>query len=327
MTSQFLPLASRRLRFSQLIVFSQVLRSGSILHAAEQMNLTQPAVSKIVHELENHFGGALLIRSNRGVIPTELGKIVDKRAKSVLAELRDMDAEVHAFNKGIAGQVLIGTLISASSDLLPKAIQLLKEQAPEVLVTLRVGQMDQLLPALSVGDLDLVVARIPNDGRWQITTPQIEVEALYSEPLCMVASPAHPLAKLSHLTLQSTLAYPWILPTRDASLRQTVNQFFRKQGQELPSNLVESLSVLTNIGLMLDNKTVGLMPLSTAKQLTQAQILTILPLQDLPMFGDIGYFQGNNREHSAAVELFKECLHIAAAAHLANDPSASLRAD
>ncbi|MBP0624454.1 LysR substrate-binding domain-containing protein [Cupriavidus consociatus] len=310
----------RKLRFAQIIIFEQVLRSGSILRAAQELNLTQPAVTKVVHELEGHFGGPLLVRGNRGVTATELGELVARRSKSLLAELRHMTDEVNAFQEGAAGQVLVGTLISASAVLLPRAIQLLKARAPAVVVTLRVGQMDQLLPALSVGDLDLVVARIPDDGGWQGKSPGLEAEALYAEQLCAVGGAHHPLASRNFASLADMLAFPWILPTRDSSLRRTAERLFFEAGLGAPANVVESLSVLTNVALMLDQQTVGLMPRTEAQQFADAGMLAILPLAELPGFGEIGCFACSGRVPAQAVTLFKACLRDAATQALQGTP-------
>jgi DNA-binding transcriptional LysR family regulator len=303
----------RKLRFSQIVVFEQVLRSGSILRAAQVLNMTQSAVTKVIHELEHQLGSPLLVRGNRGVSPTEFGGLVARRAKSLLAELRYMSEEVNAFHEGTAGQVLVGTLISASAALLPLAIQLLKARAPAVVVTLRVAQMDQLLPALTVGDLDLVVGRVPEDDNWRAQSPCLEAETLYREPLCFVGGIRHPLAAQASATLQDLLAFPWILPTRDASLRQTADRMFRDAGVAPPTNVVESLSVLTNVTLMLDQATVGLMPDSAARQFAQAGLLAILAVAGLPDFGEIGCFAFTGREPAPAVELFRTCLREAAA--------------
>nr|WP_242486369.1 LysR substrate-binding domain-containing protein [Pseudomonas sp. TH03] len=88
---------------------------------------------------------------------------------------------------------MVGTLISASTSLLPRAMQLLKKQAPGVLVSLRVGQMDQLFPALAVGEVDLVVGRVPDDWCWRNESPMLEVDVLYAEELSIVAGSDHPL--------------------------------------------------------------------------------------------------------------------------------------
>lgn len=304
---------SRKLRFAQIVVFQQVLHSGSIVRAAQALNMTQSAVTKVIHELETNLGGQLLVRGNRGVAPTEFGELVARRAKTLLAELRHMTDEINAFREGTSGQVLIGTLISASAVLLPRAIQLLKQQAPGVIVTLRVAQMDQLLQALVVGELDLVVGRMPEDVTWRTRTPQLRAEKLHREPLAVVAGVGHPLASSASITLQALSAYPWILPTRDSSLRQIAERMFYKAGLPLPANVVESLSVLTNVALMFDQKTIGLMPRSAAKQFVETGSLAMIPLMDAPAFGDIGLFAAADTLPVRTVELFKDCLRAAAA--------------
>jgi DNA-binding transcriptional LysR family regulator len=313
MTSSPLSLG-RKLRFSKIVVFEQVVRSGSILRASQVLNMTQSAVTKVIHELESQLGAALLVRGNRGVTPTEFGELVARRAKSLLAELRYMSDEISAFREGAAGQVLVGTLISASAALLPHAIQLLKARAPRVVVTVRVAQMDQLLPALTVGDLDLVVGRIPEDNAWRARSPHLDAEILYREPLSFVSGVQHPLATRERATLAALLDYPWILPTRDSSLRPTADRMFRDVDLPQPANVVESLSVLTNVTLMLDQQTVGLMPHSAARQFAEAGLLAILPVAALPSFGDVGCFTFSGREPAPAVSLFRECLRQAATA-------------
>ncbi len=88
---------ARKLKLYQLVVFDQVLRSGSLVGAAQALNLTQPAVTKIIHELEAFLGAALLVRGNRGVRATELGGVVVRRAHAMLTELRSLTDEVNAY--------------------------------------------------------------------------------------------------------------------------------------------------------------------------------------------------------------------------------------
>lgn len=301
----------RKLRFAQIVVFEQVLRSGSLVRAARALNMTQSAVTKVIHELESNIGGALFVRSNRGVTATEFGELVARRAKALLGEMRHLTDEINAFHSGTSGHVLVGTLISASAVLLPRAIQLLKEKAPEVIVTLRVAQMDQLLQALLVGDLDVVVGRVPEDGSWRTAAPQLETEILHREQLCIVAGVHHPLASCACSTLRELTAFPWILPTRDSSLRQTTDRLFYEAGLPVPTNIVESLSVLTNVALMFDQKTIGLMPRSAAEQFVGRGSLAIIPLDPMPAFGDVGVFTVADALTVRAVELFKDCLRAA----------------
>lgn len=302
---------ARKLKFYQLVVFDQVLQSGSLVRAAQALNLTQPAVTKIIHELESYFDAPLLIRGNRGVTATELGELVVRRAKSLLAELRSLTDEVNAFQEGTSGHVMVGTLISASTSLLPRAMQLLKQQAPGVLVSLRVGQMDQLFPALAVGEVDLVVGRVPDDWSWRNESPMLDVEVLYAEELSVVAAANHPLHGQSPLSLADLHGYPWVLPTRDSLLRRTADKLFADADLTTPSNVVESLSILTNITLMQDQQTVALMPYEASRQFVSAGLLKAFDLGAPLQFGDIGCFFSNTRALGPAARLFRECLNLA----------------
>lgn len=299
---------ARKLKFHQLMVLDQVVQSGSMLRAAQALNLTQPAVTKVIHDLESYFDAPLLVRGNRGVRPTELGELVLKRAKGLLAELRSLTDEVNAFQAGTSGQVVVGTLISASVSLLPKAIRLLKQRAPGVMVSLRVGQMDQLFPALAVGDLDLVVGRIPDDWQWRDEAGELTVASLYNEGLSVVAGAEHPLHGESALRLADLQGYPWVLPTRESLLRRTADRLFAGAGLSLPQNVVESLSILTNLALMQDQQTIALMPQEAARPFTEAGLLKEFDLGESLIFGDIGCFFASGRELGPAARLFRECL-------------------
>jgi len=68
----------RKLKLNQLMIFERVLETGSVVRAANEMRLTQPAVTKVIHELESCFDGALFARSNRGVVPTDLGLMLGR---------------------------------------------------------------------------------------------------------------------------------------------------------------------------------------------------------------------------------------------------------
>lgn len=319
---KFTPMSvARKLKFYQLVVFDQVLQSGSLLRAAQALNLTQPAVTKIIHELESYFDAPLLIRGNRGVTATELGELVVRRAKSLLAELRSLTDEVNAFQEGTSGHVMVGTLISASSSLLPRAMQLLKQRAPSVLVSLRVGQMDQLFPALAVGEVDLVVGRVPDDWGWRNESPMLEVEVLYGEALCVVAGAQHPLQGRSPVSLAELHGYPWVLPTRDSLLRRTADRLFAEADLGTPANVVESLSILTNISLMQDQQTVALMPFEATRQFADAGMLRALDLGAPLQFGNIGYFHAANRDLGPAARLFRECLEQASQEHDQGTPA------
>ena len=101
---------SRNLKLSQLLIFDRVIETGSILRSANDLGLTQPAVTKVIQELESSLGGVLFERSNRGVVPTDLGRVVGRRVKSLLAEFRHMTDELDHFRFGTAGHVILSLI-------------------------------------------------------------------------------------------------------------------------------------------------------------------------------------------------------------------------
>ncbi|MBH3427430.1 LysR family transcriptional regulator [Pseudomonas alkylphenolica] len=303
---------ARKLKLYQLVVFDQVLRSGSLMGAAQALNLTQPAVTKIIHDMEAFLGAALLVRGNRGVHATELGSVVLRRVHAMLTELRSLTDEVNAYHSGTTGQVMVGSLTSASTLLLPHTLRHLKARAPGVLVTVRVGQMDQLFSSLLAGELDIVIGRIPDDWRWHEYEPRLKVDVLCEEGLCIVAGADHLLhASGQPVSLADLHPFPWILPPRSGLLRRTVDGLFEALELGPPTNVIESIATLTNYELMQDQQTIGFLPLQTAQQLAQSGKLKAFDLGKPMTFGSIGCFYSAIRNLDPATRLFRECLTLA----------------
>jgi DNA-binding transcriptional LysR family regulator len=303
----------RRLKLKPLLIFERVLESGSIARAARELNLTQPAVTKAIQELEADLDVPLYERTNRGVIPTCYGVLLGTRVKTVIAELRYLTDELNAFRSGESGHVIVGTLISASARLLPRTITKLKQRRPGVLVTVREGPNDRLYPALAVGELDFVVGRLPERDLPLARMFSFTHTALFEERLCAVAGPGHPLAKKRKIRLPDLLEWPWILPVAESPARLTAERLFSDAGLDLPHNIVESLSLLTNIGLMRDSQAITLMPRAVAQYFVGLGLVSILGLGDIGPFGQIGYSVRSGRAPTPAAQLFIECLKETAA--------------
>lgn len=306
---------SRSIRLSQLLIFDRVMETGSILHAANDMGLSQPAVTKVIQELEQSFQGALFSRSNRGVIPSDLGHVVSRRVKSLLAEFRHMTDELDEFRFGAAGHIVVGTLISASAHLLPMAITRLKERSPSVLVTVREGPTAQLFPSLATGELDLVVGRIPEDDLPLSDAFPLTHHPLFEDSLAVVVGAKHDLATAPVKSLNDLAHTPWILPTQESPLRRAVERMFRAAGLDLPTDLVESMSIFTNLRLLLDAPRVAVMPQVAAAQFVRYGLLRILSIRETGSFGTVGFSVRSGKALTPASEIFIECLREVAEAY------------
>ena len=305
---------SRNLKLSQLLVFDRVMGTGSIRRAATDMGLTQPAVTKVIQELESSFEGALFARYNRGVIPTDLGRVVGRRVKSLLAEFRHMSEELDSFRFGTAGHVVVGTLISAAAHLLPMAITRLKSRAPDLLVTVREGPTAQLFPLLATGELDIVVGRLPEVELPISDAFSLTHHTLFEDSLAVVVGSGQEAARAPIASLRDLANAPWILPTMESPLRYAVERMFRQAGLALPTDIIESLSVLTNLGMLLEAPRVTVMPRVAATRFMRAGLLRILDIPESGSFGTVGYSVRSSKEPSPACESFVECLREVAQA-------------
>lgn len=306
---------ARRLRLQHLVVFEKVVEAGSILAASRELAMTQPAVSKSIHELEQQLNGLLFTRSKRGVVLTEFGSVFERHAKSMLAELRYMAEDLNDWQSGSSGHVIVGALIAASATLLPEAIARLRKVVPDVVVTLRVGPNSTLFAALARGELDVVVGFLPEDAsvlpHEDIQRTPLTHVPLYEEALRVVVGSGHVLARRRKLRLLELQAFDWIVPTRDSDAYASVKAFFEKEGLQMPTRVVESVSILTNLGLLSNGSAVALMPQSSAERFEQVGMLSILPLEGPGPIGEVGYTLRADRVPSAAAQRFLDALEDA----------------
>ncbi|SEB23517.1 LysR family transcriptional regulator [Variovorax sp. YR216] len=307
----------RRLRFQQLLIFEKVVEAGSILAASRELAMTQPAVSKAVHEIEAQLGGALFVRGKFGVTLTDFGSLFERHAKSMLAELRYLAEDLNASQTGVTGHVIVGTLIAASATLLPQAITRLRQAAPDIAVTVRVGPNSALFPALARGELDVVVGALPEAsaaGLREDDRARLTHVSLYDEALRVVVGVQHPLARRRKIHAADLQEQEWIVPTSDSVAYGAVRHFFEQQELPLPRQPVESISILTNLELLRSGPMVALMPQSAAMRFAKSGLLAVLPMEGLGTFGGVGYTTRSDREATPATRRFIAAIEEAAEA-------------
>jgi DNA-binding transcriptional LysR family regulator len=296
----------RKLRLNQLLIVDSVLQTFSFAITAQNLGMTQSAVTKAVQHLESFFETRLFERTNRGVRPTELGLRMGEHARIMLAEMRYMTDSLNALRLGEVGHVVIGTLTTASSQLLPDAIRLLRARHPNISLSVVVGDRDQLHRQLLEGKVDLAMGSVP--VALAPGAEQVRYHVLYEDDLYVVAGQHHPLANRDELHLSELLSYPWIIPPPESIARPKIERLFADSGLALPSDVIESLSPITNIGLLMDQRSLSLMSGGLAQLFLKARLLVRLDVAERCSFGDVGYAVNANRAASVATEAFIRCL-------------------
>ena len=264
---------STRLKLKQLRLLVAISRHSSILHAAHELNISQPAATKLIQDLEADFGVTLFNRTNRGVVATAYGEALVKHGKLILAQIANAAQELDDLNQGAGGRVVIGTLLAASASLLPATIRQLRRLRPNVTIAIREGTNNVLMPALRLGDVDMVVGRLPEYRHRQ----ELVQESLFVEQIRIAARHDHPLTRESQVSLEELAEWDWILPPPDTTLRRQIDKEFFDRGLAPPANPVESVSFLTNRNLLASTDMLGAFPFHVIESETRHGLLAVVP--------------------------------------------------
>lgn len=306
--NQSLVATTRKIKFFQLAAFDRVLSCGSLMKAADALSLTQPTVTKIVQDLEFHFGAPLLVRGKRGVVPTDLGEIIGRRARSMLSELRALTEEVETFRRGAAGYFRIGSSVSASMTVIPLALQTLKSRAPGVTASIQSGQLTQMLTMLRVGELDMIVDHIPDDWAWRSEAEVLHVTPLYEDRAALITGNLHPFHSMKSPSLPTLARYTWVLPPRNSGLQQRIMSFFAQAGIALPTNIMESASAIATLGLLKDQESLALLPENVVNPFVKSGMVRIIKTPGTIDFGRVGCFVRANNQSAPVLQLILDCL-------------------
>ncbi|MBD8260895.1 nitrogen assimilation transcriptional regulator NAC [Pantoea agglomerans] len=223
----------RRLKY-----FVKIVDIGSLTQAAEVLHIAQPALSQQVATLENELDQQLLIRTKRGVTPTEAGKILYGHARTILRQCEQAQTAVINAGQVLSGQVSIGLAPgTAASSLTMPLLQTVRDQFPEVLVYLHENSGSVLNEKVMNGQLDMAVLydRAPTAG--------ITSMPLMKEDLFLVGATDYPGARVD---LADVAQMSLFLPRDYSAVRKRVDEAFslRRLSARIIGE-IESISTLT----------------------------------------------------------------------------------
>lgn len=200
------------------IVFQEVVRCGSIRAAARSLGLTQPSVTKTIHDIEDYFGTELIIRNNTGIELSDAGKILLPHARTVL---KDLSLAVNDMRRILDEPVMelafgFSSLIGFTA--MPDIITQFTRRYPIAQISMKEAQLSSLLPDLREGRLDFAIGTV---------TPDMPVQNLYVWPLfsaefAFISRQDHPLAACE--TLNALRQARWVLPQTDMGYYQALSE-------------------------------------------------------------------------------------------------------
>ena len=289
----------------QLLVALDDLRN--LGRVANSLNVSHPAVSLALTDLEKGLGLKLFERTPRGVVPNSYGECLIRHARVMLATLAEARDELHALQSGASGKIAVGALPAVTPGLMPQSLLLLKRDAPHMRVVVQEGPMDTLLPELRRNSLDLVVGRLVRRD----LGGDLAEETLDEGAVVLVVAGNHPLAKKKKLSWPQLADYPWVLPPVGSLQREPLDNALQQNGCALPANFIETLSVHVVTGYLQSSNAIGSLSHVAAHHYIKTGMLARLPLTLPEPQRPIGMMWSRHKPLSPAVEAFMDCLRRA----------------
>jgi len=235
------------MELKQINYFLMIAEQGSYAKAAEELALTQSALTQSIARLEREVGTKLLHRGRYGASLTEAGSLLFTRAKLIAAEERLAHLELQGYQDGSKGQVTIGAGKSVTQTLLPAALMRFSQRCPDVTVTVLEGWSPELYQKLLAGDLDFVISAAFPQVR---VDPDLIQEHLFNEFEFLVVGPKHPLFTKPAITLQDLAIYHWVMPPHGSGRVRQVQAQYLNLGMDPPTRFIRTDSLPMLMGLL-----------------------------------------------------------------------------
>jgi DNA-binding transcriptional LysR family regulator len=225
-------MADRRLQ-----VFYTVARQLSFTKAADQLFMTQPAVTFQIKQLEEHYNTRLFERSHGRIALTPAGRLVMEYAERILGLSGELETRVGELTGAVSGPLLLGASTTIAEVILPQVLGEFKARHPQVQAYMTVGNSETIEHRVADHTLDLGLIESPSH------LPGLHTDVCCEDELVMICAPAHRLARQRSVTPEQIAAEPYVSRETGSGTREFADQYFR-QNQVAP----EDLNIIMELG-------------------------------------------------------------------------------
>ena len=292
----------KHLKLRHVRTFLEIARAESVSIASERLNITQPAVSRSLRELEEMLGAPLFDRVGRNIRLNGAGRVFQSHAAASMVEL--MQARERLAKDALATEQLsVGALPTAASELVPEAALMFHAQMPAVRMHFQTGPNWLLFNQLRDGALDIVVGRMPEGEAAQGVTFQ----QLYIEDVVLVARAGHPI--LDHHDPRGMIAdYPMILPPKGAVISQTVDRYLASVGLPEMRGTFETVALPVGRKIVMQSDALWFISRGVVADDVAAGNLAMVDLASPLLSGPVGFSTALSAPISVARMVFSDCL-------------------
>jgi len=294
------------LTFRQLSVFEAVARNLSFSRAAQELHLSQPAVSMQIKQLEENVGISLFEQLGKKVFLTEAGRELYHYSRVIAQQLGEAEAVLSEL-KGLKRGKLKISVASTANYFAPQLLATFSQRFPTVTVSLDVTNRQALLQQLANNEMDMAVMGQPPDGL------DLVAESFMDNPLVVIAPVNHPLVRKKSIPLERMQEETFLMREEGSGTRIAMERYFEAHGVRINTGMemssTEAIKQAVQAGLGL-----GVVSLNTVELELEARRLKVLDVEGLPIRRHWYIVHRKDKRLSASALAFKNFLLDEAAA-------------
>lgn len=288
------------LTFRQLNVFEAVARLLSFSRAAEELHLTQPAVSMQIKQLEENVGLPLFEQLGKKIFLTEAGHELYHYSRAIAQQVAEVESVLGEL-KGVKRGKLKISVASTANYFAPQLLATFSQRFPDVTVSLNVTNRQGLLQQLDNNETDLAIMGQPPDGL------DLAAESFLDNPLVVIAPVNHPLARQKNIPLARLQNETFLIREQGSGTRIAMERFFAQRGvkftagMEMSSNEAIKQAVQAGLGL-------GIVSIHTVALELEMKRLAVLDVDAFPIMRHWYVVHRANKRLSGVAQAFKRFL-------------------
>ncbi len=282
----------------QIQTFIEVAKEKSISKAAENLFVTQPAISMQIKQLEEVFGLALIEPIGRNIQLTKAGLEFLERAQAATTELKDLEAAMAGHLNLGKGHIFLG-IVSTTKYFVPMLLVEFRKLFPGIQVSLKIDNRENILAMLGRNEVDLVImGRVPKEMDC-IATP------FATNPMAIVSGPTHPMSRRKQAKFSDLHDQEFVVREIGSGTRQAMERMFAFHqtklniAMEMPSNETIKQAVMAGMGL-------SFLSLRTVRHELASGHIVLLDIVGLPHIGHWYITHRSQKKLAPAAMAFKE---------------------
>ncbi len=297
----------RRLKLRDLDVLATLIDAGSMGKAASRLNVSQPAVSKAIAELESALGVRLVDRGRRGITPTPYGLALKKRSVAIFNDLRQGVQDIDFLSDPTTGEIRIGTTDPVSVALVSPCIDRLSRKYPRMSFHVVADDTAGLYRQVIERNVELAICRMLGP-----LPDELAAGVLFHDSLAVLTSAQNPLTRRRKITLADLVNEPWVQLPSESLFGSMVAEVFRANGYEPPRPTVVTHSEYLKNDFLAKGRFLTVLPSFMLTVPGWHPVLKALPIALPNTRKPIGLITLKNRTLTPLAQLFIETVRLAA---------------